>query len=124
MLKMPIMYQQQQNAHDQPVGMVLQPQSNVPSSGQRSMNSLKNKVPKIKKGIKALPSSEISKKESGPNQNFMLIYEEQPNDTEEDAKPTSFQNQNASHDSLNKKVINVSFNDFNQSISNDCNDIE
>ena len=34
-----------------------------------------------------------------------------------------FQGHNGSHESLNKKVINVSFNDMNPSISYECDDI-
>lgn len=60
----------------------------------------------------------------------MLIYEEQPHEdliqnTNKNSKNVSlFQGHNGSHESLNKKVINVSFNDLNPSISYECDDIE
>jgi len=69
--------------------------SNLPSSGQRSLKSLKVKSGQGK-------------------QNFMLIYEE--NLDEQQASTEAKQDE--------QKVINVSFNDFNHSISNDNANIE
>jgi len=56
----------------------------------------------------------------------MLIYEEQPSEGQIHHKKnlSVFQAQNGSHESLNKKVINVSFNDLNPSISYECDDFE
>jgi hypothetical protein len=59
----------------------------------------------------------VSKREN--KNNYMLIAED--NIFGEGADPSSFANQ---FPDQHNKVINVSFNDFNQSISNDCNDIE
>ena len=105
-LKMPMVMQQYNNNPQGP--RKVHPESQMPSSGQRSLKSINKQHKKV-------------------HQNCMLIYEEHTgehssNNNEFEPRKTSgdeimLYNSNQ-HDSRGNKVINVSFNDFNQSLDN------